>query len=194
MPSISLALEHCFNPVADMLDKAEAEWDGVERLDRMAVDYLNCEDTPLNRACVRKTMIAAVARVRQPGCKFDTIVVFESPEGLNKSAAWQVLAGDENFSDEPIIGKKFARGAGASGRHLDTRKRRTGRDEEGRGRDGQGVRQPHRGPRATGLRPLPEEATTALHRGRHHQHRRISAVANRQPPVLADAGSQDHRP
>ena len=101
----SLALEHCFDPVADMLDEAEANWDGVARLDRMAADYLNCEDTPLNSACVRKTMIAAVARVRQPGCKFDTILVLEGPEGWNKSTAWQVLAGEENFSDERIIGK-----------------------------------------------------------------------------------------
>ena len=103
---MSLALEHCFDPVADMLDEAEANWDGVKRLDRMASDYLNCEDTPLNSACVRKTMIAAVARVRQPGCKFDTILVLESPEGLNKSTAWQLLAGEENFSDEKIIGKE----------------------------------------------------------------------------------------
>jgi predicted P-loop ATPase len=29
----------------------------------------------------------------------------ESPEGFNKSTAWRVLAGDENFSDEKIIGK-----------------------------------------------------------------------------------------
>ena len=72
----------------------------------MAADYLNCEDTPLNSACVRKTMIAAVARVRKPGCKFDTILVLEAPEGFNKSSAWQVLAGEENFSDEKIIGKE----------------------------------------------------------------------------------------
>ena len=45
---VSLALEHCFDPVADMLAEAEANWDGVERLDRMAADYFNCEDTPLN--------------------------------------------------------------------------------------------------------------------------------------------------
>ena len=66
---ISLALEHCFDPVADMLATAEANWDGIPRLDRMAIDYFNCEDTPFNRACVRKTMIAAVARVRNPGCQ-----------------------------------------------------------------------------------------------------------------------------
>jgi predicted P-loop ATPase len=102
---ISLALEHCFDPVVDMLAGAEANWDGVKRLDRMAADYLNCEDTPLNAAFMRKTMIAAVARARNPGCKFDTIVVLEADEGLNKSTAWRVLAGDENFSDESILGK-----------------------------------------------------------------------------------------
>jgi predicted P-loop ATPase len=101
---VSLTLEHCFDPVRDMLDKAQGEWDGIERLDEMAVTYFNAEDTPLNRAIVRKTMIAAVRRARKPGCKFDNITVLESPEGWNKSTAWRVLAGDENFSDASILG------------------------------------------------------------------------------------------
>jgi predicted P-loop ATPase len=103
---ISLALEHCFDPVVDMLAEAEANWDKVARLDRMAVEYFNAEDTKLNKAFVRKTMIAAVARARNPGCKKDEILVLESQEGFNKSTAWRVLAGDENFSDERIIGKE----------------------------------------------------------------------------------------
>ena len=36
---ISLALEHCFDPVLDRLSEAEAQWDGVKRLDRMAADH-----------------------------------------------------------------------------------------------------------------------------------------------------------
>ena len=104
---VSLAMEHRFDPVADILDEAQANWDGVTRLDRMAVDYFNCRDTPLNSAIMRKMMIAAVARVRQPGCKFDNIVVLESEEGYNKSTAWMILAlSKENFSDERIIGKE----------------------------------------------------------------------------------------
>jgi len=103
---ISLALEHCFDPVIDMLAQAEANWDGVERLDRMAAEYFNCEDTKLNAAFMRKAMIAATARARKPGCKFDSIIVLESAEGFNKSTAIRVLAGDENFSDESIIGKE----------------------------------------------------------------------------------------
>ncbi|WP_404292880.1 VapE domain-containing protein [Microvirga sp. RSM25] len=102
----SLALEHCYDPVVDMLAEAEAAWDGEERLDRMAVDYFNTEDTPFNRAAMRKLMIAAVARVREPGCKFDTIPVLESEEGLGKSTALRLLAmSDDNFSDAAIIGK-----------------------------------------------------------------------------------------
>lgn len=102
---VELAREHRFNPVVEMLAEAEANWDGVARLDRMAVDYFNGEDTALNRAMVRKTMIAAVARARTPGIKFDTILVLESPEGWDKSSAFAILAGEDNFSDERIIGQ-----------------------------------------------------------------------------------------
>jgi hypothetical protein len=100
----TLCHENAFNPVVDMLAEAEASWDGMPRLDRMAVDHFNAPDTELNRVCVRKVMIAAVARARQPGCKFDTILVMESPEGWNKSSAWAVLAGEDNFSDQSILG------------------------------------------------------------------------------------------
>jgi predicted P-loop ATPase len=103
---VSLALENCFDPVRDLIDKAEAEWDGVERLNSMCVDYFNCEGTEINSAFMRKTMIGLIARARTPGCKFDTITVLESKEGFNKSTAWKVLAGDENFSDERILGKE----------------------------------------------------------------------------------------
>lgn len=102
----SIAMEHQYNPVCDLLDEAEANWDGEPRLDRMAVDYLNAADTLLNSAFIRKTMIAAVRRARRPGCKFDTITVLESPEGWNKSGYWRVIAGDAYYSDESIIGQR----------------------------------------------------------------------------------------
>jgi predicted P-loop ATPase len=102
---VCLAGQHQFDPVRDMLDQAQAAWDGVARLDTMVSEYANCADTPLNRAIMRKTMIAAVRRARRPGCKFDSITVLESEEGWNKSTFWRVLAGDENFSDESILGK-----------------------------------------------------------------------------------------
>jgi len=102
---VMTALLNGFNPVTKMLGEASALWDGVLRLDRLGPDYFHTEDTELARECFRKVMIAAVRRARSPGCKFDQILVLESPEGWDKSSAWEVLAGPGNFSDAPILGR-----------------------------------------------------------------------------------------
>jgi hypothetical protein len=103
---LALCAAKQYDPVLDMLSEAQNEWDGVERLDRLAVEHFNCDDTPLNRAFVRKFMIAAVARARVPGIKFDEIPVFESAEGWNKSQALAVLAGADNFADVDLLGQE----------------------------------------------------------------------------------------
>jgi predicted P-loop ATPase len=100
----TLALQHCFDPVLDLLDAAQRNWDKTPRLDTWTEVYLGCEDTPLNRAIGRKVLVAAARRARVPGDKYDNITVLESPEGKNKSTAIRILAGDENFSDQSILG------------------------------------------------------------------------------------------
>jgi predicted P-loop ATPase len=95
-------LDHIFDPVRDYLDGLR--WDGVKRLDNWLVVYCGAEDTPLNRAIGRKMLVAAVRRVREPGCKFDYIVVLEGEQGVGKSSLLRVLAGEENFSDNEILG------------------------------------------------------------------------------------------
>jgi Virulence-associated protein E len=95
-------LDHIFDPVRDYLDGLR--WDGVNRLDSWLVRYCGAEDTPLNRAIGRKMLVAAVRRVREPGCKFDYIVVLEGRQGVGKSTLLRVLAGEENFSDNEILG------------------------------------------------------------------------------------------
>jgi hypothetical protein len=95
-------LDHIFDPVRDYLDGLR--WDGVKRLDKWLVVYCGARDTPLNRAIGRKMLVAAVRRVREPGCKFDYIVVLEGEQGVGKSTLLRFLAGDENFSDNEILG------------------------------------------------------------------------------------------
>jgi hypothetical protein len=91
---------HKYHPVCDYLDLKESEKDGVPRIDTWLTDYAGAEDTPLNRALGRKFLIAAVRRVRQPGVKFDTMPIFESPQGKDKSKGLAVLAvRPEWFSD-----------------------------------------------------------------------------------------------
>ena len=101
-----IALENAYDPVLDMLDSCQGKWDGVKRLDTWVIVYLGCTDTLLHRAIGRIVLIAACRRARDPGCKFDLIVVLEGVEGTNKSTAIRILAGDENFSDQSILGAK----------------------------------------------------------------------------------------
>jgi predicted P-loop ATPase len=84
-------------------------WDGRERLDRWAIDFLGAADTPYVRAVSRRWMISAVARTLQPGCKVDHVLVLEGPQGIGKSTALRILGGEEYFSDDiPAIGSKDA--------------------------------------------------------------------------------------
>jgi predicted P-loop ATPase len=81
-------------------------WDGTKRVDDWLVKYCRAKDTPLNRAIGRKVLIAAVRRVKQPGCKFDYVLVLEGAQGVGKSTLIKLLAGEENYSDAEILGLK----------------------------------------------------------------------------------------
>jgi putative DNA primase/helicase len=99
-----LCLNNTFDPVLDYLDGLV--WDGRPRVDEWLIRYCGAKDTPLNRAIGRKVLVAAVRRVRVPGCKFDFILVLESKvQGIGKSTLLRILAGDENFSDAEILGQ-----------------------------------------------------------------------------------------
>jgi predicted P-loop ATPase len=91
-----------FDPICDYL--ASLRWDGRPRLDRWLTTYCGAEDTPLNRAIGRKTLIAAVRRPRRPGCKFDHMLILEGVQRAGKSSVCYTLAGGaDNFSDLPIL-------------------------------------------------------------------------------------------
>lgn len=77
-------------------------WDGEQRVDTLLIDYFGAEDTPYVRAAVRKTLCAAVARIYEPGIKFDSILVLSGPQGMGKSTFFSIL-GKEWFSDSLSI-------------------------------------------------------------------------------------------
>jgi predicted P-loop ATPase len=94
-------VENSYHPVRDYLNGLEH--DGVSRLETFFIDYMEAEDTPLNRAIAKLMFVAAVRRIRQPGCKFDEMVVVEGEQGTGKSTAFKILAGEENFTDQNIF-------------------------------------------------------------------------------------------
>jgi len=95
------AAERVFHPIRDYLD-ALPVWDGTGRVDRLLIDYLRAEDNSYTRAVMRKTLCAAVARVYEPGIKFDYILVLTGDQGIGKSTFFSKLAG-KWFSDSLTV-------------------------------------------------------------------------------------------
>ena len=93
------ARQNAFHPVAEYL--AGLRWDGVPRIGRWLATYGGADDTTYSRAVGELILVAAVRRVRQPGVKFDEMLVLESPQGTNKSTALKALAvRDDWFTDD----------------------------------------------------------------------------------------------
>ncbi|MCM1190531.1 MAG: virulence-associated E family protein [bacterium] len=86
-----------FNPLKDYIRNLP-DWDGIPRVDTLLVDYLGAENTPYTRAVTRKTLVGAIQRVLEPGCKFDTVLVLDGKPGIGKSTLLRKLGG-KWFSD-----------------------------------------------------------------------------------------------
>ena len=91
-----VATENRFHPVREYLDGCT--WDGVPRVESLLIDYLGAEDNAYTRAVTRKALVAAVARIYRPGCKFDYMLTIRGAQGLGKSALIGKLGG-QWFSD-----------------------------------------------------------------------------------------------
>ena len=91
--------EHPVHPVRAYLDGLA--WDGVVRSESWLGDHCGAENTPLIAEIGRCFLVGAVARVMQPGCKVDNVLILVGPQGIGKSRAFATLAG-EWFSDSAI--------------------------------------------------------------------------------------------
>ena len=96
-----IAADNRFHPVREYLDALE--WDGVARLDSWLVEFMDAEGPAEYLAAVsRKVLCAMVARVYEPGVKFDHVLIMEGPQGFGKSTALRILAGDAWFTDAAL--------------------------------------------------------------------------------------------
>jgi predicted P-loop ATPase len=103
-----VAMEHAYHPVRNYLNTLT--WDGSPRLHSWLTYYLGCEpaeglseaDADSERLYVsaigKAFLIAMVARIMNPGCKADYLLILEGEQGALKSTVCGVLAG-EWFSD-----------------------------------------------------------------------------------------------
>lgn len=78
-----------YHPIKDYLNTRV--WDGEKRIDTLFTDYLGVEDTPYSRATARKSLVAAVARIFEPGVKYDYVPIIVGEQGIGKSTLLRKL-------------------------------------------------------------------------------------------------------
>jgi predicted P-loop ATPase len=88
----NMAVKNEFNSARDYFKQCEDEWDGEKRLEDFLIRYAGAIDTAYTRAVGLLPFVAAVRRVREPGAKFDEMLVLESTQGKNKSSAFEIMA------------------------------------------------------------------------------------------------------
>lgn len=98
-----------FHPIAEYL-AALPEWDGIGRVDFWLEECMGASAENVNylRLVGRLFLIGMIARVMEPGCKWDYMPIFEGVQGKGKSTALRILGG-QWFADTQLrIGDKDA--------------------------------------------------------------------------------------
>lgn len=98
---IAVVAQRAFHPIKEYLDELP-EWDGIERVETLLIDYLGADDNEYSKAVIRKTLLAAITRIYNPGTKFDTVLILNGPQGIGKSTLFSKL-GKSWFSDSLTI-------------------------------------------------------------------------------------------
>lgn len=95
-----VAKENSWHPVRFYLEKVADRFRiPLVSLDNLAERYLGTKN-PLYNIFLKKTLIAAVARIFEPGCQVDTALVLQGKTGVRKSSFFKYLTGREWFNDD----------------------------------------------------------------------------------------------
>lgn len=94
---IGAATMQRMHPVEDYL--ASLEWDGEERISHWLANAFGCVSDAYHQAVGAKFLMAAVRRIKSPGCKFDSILILEGAQDIGKSRACRELFGGDWFTD-----------------------------------------------------------------------------------------------
>ncbi len=95
---VALAARNTFHPIKDYLDALQ--WDGVPRVDTWLKTYMSVtgSDELYLKEASRKFFIAMIERIYKPGCKYDYMLILKGKQGLRKSMALSVIAGEKYYS------------------------------------------------------------------------------------------------
>ena len=88
---VKVARENAYDPVAEWLEAIEKD-ESIEPIDLVYLsrDYLGFDDKLAN-SMFQKALLGAVWRRFEPGCQFDTALVFKGDQGVRKSSLIKAL-------------------------------------------------------------------------------------------------------
>jgi predicted P-loop ATPase len=95
-----IAVERSFHPLRDRLNGLEH--DGEPRIGSWLHRCFGTPDDEYHRQIGAMFLIAMVARIFEPGCKSDYMLVLEGPQGDEKSKFCAALAGGDAFFSEHL--------------------------------------------------------------------------------------------
>ena len=94
---IELALLNQYNPFQEYLESLPHQDSSF--LDDLVARYFH-NHNPLHQILLKRTLVAAVARTYEPGCKHDSICILYGEQDLGKSTFWETLASKPMFCDD----------------------------------------------------------------------------------------------
>ena len=87
-----------YHPVLERI--AAIQWDGCSRLAGFFPKLLGCADTPYTRELGRLLFHCGMARLMEPGCKVDCVLILTGRQGSGKSTLVRMLALEDDWFTE----------------------------------------------------------------------------------------------
>lgn len=95
---VSAAQLNKYDPVKDDLDRIVESVTPID-IEDLATKWFGTGDNQLYNTYIKKFLISMVARVYDPGCKVDTVLILKGEQGQQKSKFWRSLT-DGYFADD----------------------------------------------------------------------------------------------
>lgn len=98
-----------FDAYEDYMDSLKGEWDGKDRLHKWLHKVYDLPDDAYHRGISAQFIFAMVRRAYNPGAEFQRALFLSGEQGVGKTAAMNILAGDgwfTEFADE-LMGREF---------------------------------------------------------------------------------------
>lgn len=96
---VKAAKRNTYNPIQDYLTGCHEKYGSDTSILYSFADRYFGQPDPIYTIFTIRFLIGAVARIFEPGCKFDNALILQGGQGIRKSTFFKILAGREWFDD-----------------------------------------------------------------------------------------------